>query len=127
VTIAVSAPTYRSGSVVSAVVANGLNKSIYTEDAKTDCSIAFLERLDGTSWTVVAGCALRRPPATLAIGPGRGRTVTYDPTSVNFGSAGGTRSALTAGTYRIRFTYRLSAEPAAEEPLTVLSAPFTIA
>src|SRR3954449_4224903 len=39
VTITLSASKYRSGSVVSAVVANGLGAPLYTEDAKSDCSI----------------------------------------------------------------------------------------
>jgi hypothetical protein len=126
VTITVSASSYRGGSPVSAVITNGLNQAIYTEDGKSDCSIAFLERRDGASWTEAVGCGLRRPPATVAIGAGRGRTVGYDPAGISARSGGGTTSTLAAGTYRIRFTYRLTGEPAAEDPLGVLSASFTI-
>jgi hypothetical protein len=56
VSVVVAAAAYPVGAVVHATVANGMDRALYTEDFKTACSIAFLQRRDGAPWTDIAGC-----------------------------------------------------------------------
>jgi len=121
-----SASAYPVGAVVSAVVANGLDQTIYAQDSKTDCTIAFLQRHAGARWVDIPACALGRPPLTVAIGPSLGRTVSFNPFSVHFGVVTDARPALNAGSYRVKFTYRSGAGDDAQEPLVAYSASFPI-
>jgi len=125
VTVASSAPVAAAGAALSIRVGNGLESAVYTEDSKTDCSIVVLERKDGETWTRIAGCAVERPPAVVALGPGRVRDARIDPSSVHLGGNGGS-PAFGAGLYRIRFSFRTRPEPAGIEPETVFSDPFRI-
>jgi hypothetical protein len=110
--------------IITVVVDNGLDHTIYTDDAKADCSIVFLQRLYGSTWRDVPGCAQQRPPATVAIGAAHARTVTLQPASSNFRVEAGSR--LDAGTYRARCTYRLTRDDQGGEPQAAVSEPFTI-
>ncbi len=123
VTITLSAPSYAGGQVISAVIANGLDRTVYAENSKSDCSIAVIEQREGVTWQPIVACGLRLPPVTVAIGPSRGRTVTIDPSSSNFAPPLG---QLEAGTYRLTFTYRASEKPQGEEPLAARSPAFQI-
>lgn len=120
ITVTVSAASYGRGQVVSATIANGLDRPVFTTDSKSDCSIAILEREDAGAWNPILDCAVRRPPVTVAIGPSRGRTVQMNPS--NFAAAG---TPLEAGTYRLTFTYGLSREQG-QEPLVARSPTFEI-
>jgi hypothetical protein len=113
-----------SGGTIQVVVANGLDRAIYTDDAKADCSIVTLQRLDGTTWRDVPGCAQQRPPATVAIGPAHARTVTLHPASSNFRIRPDSR--IDPGTYRVRCTYRLTPDQQGDDPEAAESEPFTI-
>ncbi len=120
---------FREGERIRATIANGLQQTIYTDDAKTDCSIVFLERRVENDWQSLQACPLGRAPRVVAMGPGRGRAVTIDPFSVYLrlgAPPDGARPALRAGRYRIKFTYRLSPTPEAEEPFVVFSPTFPI-
>lgn len=126
VVVDLSASTYEQGQVVSALIANGLDRTVYAQDSKTDCAIAFLQKQEGTRWTDIPACAVLRPPATWAIGSLHGRTVSFDPSSVHFAAVSEERPALGPGTYRVKFTYRLSPGPEGEEPFEAFSRPFVI-
>ncbi len=126
VTITLSARAYEEGQVISALIANGLERTVHAQDSKTDCTIAFLQRGHGTEWVDLLACAVMRPPITLAIGPQHGRTVTFDPSSRNFAALPERQPALGPGTYRVKFTFRLSPGPEGEERLAAFSPVFAI-
>src|SRR6266516_2672602 len=84
VTVSLSASAYALRTVISANVVNGTDHTVYSQDAKTDCSILLLERLDSGNWQGIPACAQMRPPATVAIGPSRARTVRINPASSDF-------------------------------------------
>lgn len=127
VTIRLSARSYARGKVISAVIANGLDRTIYVEDSNSDCSIAVIERQTGATWQPITGCAQRRPPVTVAIGASRGRTVLLEPSSSNFAAVLGPSAVpLEEGTYRLTVTFRLSEQPQGEAPLVTHSSPFQI-
>jgi hypothetical protein len=126
VSVRASARRYAPGALISVVVANGLDRTIFTDDSKADCSIIILQRLEGTTWDDVPGCAQQRPPATVAIGPAHSRTVSLQPASSNFRIGAGPEPALKAGAYRAKYTYRFTPEQADNDPLSILSDPFTI-
>lgn len=118
--------SYRVGEVVPVTVANGLSTEVYTEDFKTVCSIVMLQRSEsGATWKDIDGCQLGRPTLTVAIGPGLGITIDIDPASTHFRS-GGNRIGFAAGTYRIKFGYRLDRARMGEEPLVAYSATFAV-
>jgi hypothetical protein len=125
VTATVDEPSYRAGAVVSATIANGLSRPIFTTDFKTACTIAFLQRQASGAWTDVTGCRLGRPTATVTIGPGAGRAVEFDPHSFHL-THGGSGLAFGAGSYRVKFTYRLETGPEGDQPLSAYSAEFPI-
>jgi hypothetical protein len=120
ITITVSASSYGPGQVVSATIANGLDKPVFTTDSKSDCSIAILEREEAGAWNPILTCMVRRPPVTVAIGSSRGRTVLMNLS--NFAAPG---TPLEAGTYRLTFTYGLGREQG-QEPLVARSPTFEI-
>jgi hypothetical protein len=120
ITITVSAPSYGPGQVVSATIANGLDRPVFTTDSKSDCSIAILEHEEAGGWNPILACPVRRPPVTVTIGPSRGRTVQMNPS--NFAAAG---TPLEAGTYRLTFTYGFGREEG-QEPLVARSPSFEI-
>jgi hypothetical protein len=117
---------FRVGEVVVVTVANGLDRTIYSDDFKTECSIVTLERQVASRWESITGCALGRPTMTVAIGSERGRTITIDPRSMHLQkAAAGAPLAFGAGTYRITFRYRFSPQMGAGEQ-TVYSATFQV-
>ncbi len=127
VAVALAQKQYVEGDAVSATVRNGLEVALYTEDSKSDCSIVMVERQQGTSWQPVPGCSVERIPAVITIQPGAERSVRIDPLSFHLGvPSGSDRPALGAGTYRLRFSYRLQREPLGSEPETVLSETFNV-
>jgi hypothetical protein len=121
VTIELSSILYAKGQAIGVTIANGLEQTIYTNDMKSACTIAILEKKVDDKWVPLIGCGMERLPLAVAIGPGMGRTVTVDPDDPIFD---GTRPDQ--GTYRIRFTYKLVPEKDADEPLESISAEFTI-
>ena len=127
VSVVPSAPAFAQGDVIRAVIANGLERTLYTEDEKTDCSIVFLERSDADAWRTVPGCALRRVSMVVAIGPGRGRVVAINPFSIHLrmGLPPTGKPAPGAGRYRMRFVYRLGLTPGARQ-FAAFSRPFSI-
>lgn len=126
VTVRLGAAEFRAGSVLRVIVANGLDRTIYSDDFKTDCSIVTLERRTASGWDPIVGCALGRPTMTVAIGPSRGRTIEIDPRSMHLQkAAAGGPLAFSGGTYRVAFTYRTQPQPGPQER-TVYSAVFQI-
>jgi hypothetical protein len=117
--------SYRIGEVVTATVANGSDKPIYTEDFKTVCSIVMLQRSESGAWKEIQGCALGRPTVTVMIEPGAGETITIDPNSFHLRD-GGNRLGFGSGTYRVKFGYRLDRGGFGQEPLVVYSPTFEV-
>lgn len=111
--------SYRAGENVTVTVANGLDRTIYTEDFKTQCTIVILQRQTSGSWTDITGCKLGRPTLTVSLKPGESRTITLAPDSfhVTFG----------AGAFRIKFTYRMTAELGGDDPNVAYSTEFRVA
>lgn len=127
ITVTVTPSVITERAAISVRAANGLDSTVYTEDSKTDCSIVILERRNGEEWTRIAGCAVERLPAVLAIGPGRVRTARIDPMSFHLGvPEGSSTPAFGVGAYRIRFTFRRGPAPQGVEPESVLSDTFRI-
>jgi hypothetical protein len=126
VVIRLARSEFRAGDRIGLTVANGLDRTIYSDDFKTECSIVTLERQVASRWDPITGCALGRPTMTVAIGSGRGRTITIDPRSMHLQkAAAGAPLAFGAGTYRITFRYRFSPQMGAGEQ-TVSSATFQV-
>lgn len=127
VAVTVSAAAFERGQRIEATVANGLAQSIYTEDMQSDCAVVTLERWDGQQWNPLQGCVLRRAPFVVCVESSRGLAVSLDPSSFNFAAGfGAGEAALTAGTYRLAFAYRLAPEPEGELPSVVHSSNFTL-
>jgi len=122
VSVTPSGTSLDSADVIVAVVANGTAHTVYVEDMHTACSIAVLERQQaGDTWEPLAYCGAERLPLVLAVGAGRGRTVSIDPAILD--AAG---FALTAGTYRLSVGWRSAAQPAGVVEESVHSAAFQI-
>jgi hypothetical protein len=122
VTVTLAASAYALRTAITATVVNGTDHPVYSHDSKTDCSILLLEVLDSGNWRGIPACAQMRPPATVAIGPSRSRTVTINPASSDFQVG----MVLQPGTYRLKYTYRLTPGPDGDETLTALSVAFKI-
>lgn len=126
VTVTVAASPIKRGRAIEATVANGLDHTIFTNDAKSACTILVLQRSTGASasthagWVDVRGCTVRRRPITFAIGAGRSRHVTVDPASALFGVE------VTRGTYRLAVAYRTVSAPDAADTDRVASEPFVL-
>jgi hypothetical protein len=122
-----NASSFDLSQLIDFTIQNGMDKPIYTEDMKSDCSIIFLERWDGIAWQLIPGCAQRRAPVVFEIEPGQEYSATIDPASPNFEiSPDASTPATTPGMYRIRFNYRVEAEPEGEEPYNVFSESFSL-
>jgi hypothetical protein len=120
-----SAPNYAVGETVKLTVRNSGGTTLYTEDFQTECAIVTLQKAAGSSWSDITGCALKRLTRTVKIQPGAAEEIQLDPHSFHLvKGAGGL--GFGAGAYRIRFGYRLSAEPRGAQPLTAYSSNFTI-
>lgn len=127
VSVALGRATYQAGQTVMGMVLNGLKQTIYSADMKTDCSIVTLEQLKNGSWEPVPGCNSLRAPRVVEIGTMRGQEIAINPLSTNFGIEPGSKTpAFGAGTYRLRFSYRLAPGPEGEEPLVVFSETFAV-
>ena len=120
-----SASAYPARAPIVIVVVNGLDRTVFAEDAQTDCSILILQRQEGDRWTDVVACAQQRPPATVAIGPAHARTVTLRPDSINVQTAG-KPTGLPPGTYRAAYRYWLSVEQAEPASQEATSEPFDV-
>jgi hypothetical protein len=120
VAVVVESGTYGPASTLPVWAGNGLSQCVYTADHQSDCSVVTLELRVNGEWRPLLRCLRASPTRILAIAPLRADFVTLAP------AATGTASGMwTAGTYRVAFTYWLSADgtgPAVE----VDSAPFTI-
>lgn len=126
VTLTLDGKGYTAGQKLLVTVANGLERTIYSDDMKSACTILIVEKESGGNWTPVTGCPMERLPMSVAIGPGMGRTIEIDPGSGLFDGAQPGQSALAAGTYRIRFTYRFAPEEGAAETESSVSDTFSI-
>jgi hypothetical protein len=125
VTVTTTAHSYAVGGVITASIANGLDRAVYTDDFKTACSIATVQRLDAGMWTDITGCRLGRPTMTVKIAAGLGRSVTFDPYSFHL-TAGKAGPAFGPGTYRVKFTYRFDADMGIEDPMVAFCAEFKV-
>ncbi|HEY3248484.1 MAG TPA: hypothetical protein VGK88_09375 [bacterium] len=127
ITLTLASPQLSAGAPLSVTIANGLGRTIYAQDEKTDCSVLLLERWTGRAWEPVTGCLFGRTPLPVAFGNGRGRTVKIDPFSahLNHGQPQGT-PAFGRGTYRLTFSYGFSAAFGAEEPYALMSTEFAV-
>jgi hypothetical protein len=127
ITIEPSAFSYAKGVSVAAIITNGLELAIYTEDMKSDCSIAILEHWQLTGWQAMLNCGMERLPAISAIMPGQAMHVQINPWSSHFGVIPGSgEPGLGPGKYRFKFSYRLSQTPQGSEPYSVVSQEFAV-
>ena len=124
VTVTTSAPRYAVGDTLKVTVRNGRSEPVYTEDFQTECTIVTLQVSNAGSWNDITGCSLGRPTRTVKIAPGAADEILLDPHS--FHLAEGQAVGFGAGTYRIRFGYRLGQEPMGAQPLTAYSATFVV-
>lgn len=126
VVITPSADAYGEGDLIAGTITNGGDQPIWTEDLKSDCSVAILERQDGTIWQPQLYCNSERLPMAVTV-PSRGSlAVTVNPRSTHFMVPPGAPPAVGPGTYRLSLTYRLTPGPEGDEPYRAVSAPFTI-
>jgi hypothetical protein len=125
VTIALGAPRYAVGENITVTVGNGLGEPVYAEDFQTECTIVTLQKSDGVSWTDITGCSLGRPTRTVKLEPGTTDEILLDPHSFHLAEGSG-ELGFGAGTYQIKFGYRLTPEPMGAEPNVAYSATFTI-
>ena len=127
VTVSVSQGEYYKGETLIVSIANGLDQNIYTNDMKTGCTIAILEKQEGSDWYPFIGCGAERPPMTVEIAGGEVHTVSIDPGSGIYGLGKPPGElAFGAGTYRIKFTYSFDPNKEGEETFSVYSEEISI-
>jgi hypothetical protein len=126
VTLTLDAKAYPMGQKIRVTVANGLDRTIYSDDMKTSCTILIVEQESAGKWSPVPGCPMERMPFSVAIGPGMGRTIEIDPGASLFDGVQPGQSGLPAGNYRIRFTFRFAPEEGAAETESSLSDTFSV-
>jgi hypothetical protein len=122
VTVVLDTDGYAMGQKIRVTVHNGNDRPAYTEDFKTACSIVILQRKDNGGWADITGCALGRPTMTVTIQPGSTDPIELDPASFHLKSG----PAVTAGTYRVKFTYRTEPEITGADPFTAYSPEFPV-
>lgn len=122
VTVELDAGEYATGRKIRVTVHNGNDRPAYTEDFKTACSIVTLQRKTGSGWADITGCALGRPTMTVKIEPGSTDPIELDPASFHLKNG----PAISAGTYRVKLTYRTEPESTGTDPFTVYSPEFLI-
>lgn len=126
VAITLQTPSFRVGEVIAATVTNDSPQVIWTDDLKTDCTIAVLERQDGTVWQPQLYCNLERLSAAVSLPPHASLSVTIDPRSTHFVVPPGAPPAVGPGRYRLSVPYRLTPGPEGEAPYRAVSTVFTI-
>jgi hypothetical protein len=57
VTVTLAASAYALRTAITATVVNGTDRTVYSHDSKTDCSILLLEVLDSGNWRGIPACA----------------------------------------------------------------------
>jgi hypothetical protein len=122
VTLTLDAGGYTVGQKIRVTVHNGNDRPAYTEDFKTACSILFLQRKGNGGWTDITGCALGRPTMTVKLEPGSTDPIELDPSSFHLRSG----PAVTAGSYRVKLTYRTEPESTGTDPFTAYSPEFPV-
>jgi len=116
VTLDVDQQAYSTRDQIGVTIHNGLSTPIYAADHRTDCTTVAVERQQGGSWQLAAGCALASATRTVSYVPGMAL--------VAFNGAQAAANGLPAGTYRASLTYSASANGGASA--TVYSPQFTI-
>ena len=118
VTIVASSTTYTVEQDIEASITNGRDDTVYTEDLRTSCTIAVLERQDQKQWTPLPDCGAERTASVLAIGPDRRRTIKITAESLD--------GALTPGTYRLTVQWRTAPAPEGQFGNQTHSQPFEL-
>ncbi len=103
---------------IEASITNGRDDTVYTEDLRTSCTIAVLERQDQKQWTPLPDCGAERTASVLAIGPDRRRTIKITAESLD--------GALTPGTYRLTVQWRTAPAPEGQFGNQTHSQPFEL-
>jgi len=117
VTAALSKQQYATGDTISVTLGNGLASTILAADHQSDCTVVVVEYLSQQTWQPRNLCQLKSPTRFVPVNAGATLTQQVHPPT-----AGGT-TGWPSGTYRIAFTYRLSASGT---DTTIYSAQFTI-
>lgn len=125
VSVTMSTSRYAVGDTLELTVRNGRSTTIYTEDFQTQCTIVTLQKSSGGSWTDITGCSMGRPTRTLKLEPGAAKQILLDPHAFHLAEGAG-ELGFGAGAYRVRFGYRLGAEPMGGQPLTAYSSTFVV-
>lgn len=71
VTINPDKSTFGESETITAVITNGLNQAIVAEDMKSYCTIVRLQRQEGSEWTDVGECLMRRRSFAVTIAAGQ--------------------------------------------------------
>jgi hypothetical protein len=122
VSVSVDAERYPAGrGVVMVTVRNSDPLSIFTDDQKSDCTVALLERRTGENWVGLRACGAERAPSVVRLDPGVVHVARIDLGSENFRP-----QPATPGTYRVVVGYRRAAGPSGEEPESAVSATFAV-
>ena len=119
VVVEVGASSFATTDTIAVTVRNDLGASIIATDHQTSCTIVQLQMQVNGAWQNQGGCALGIATRQVPLAAGSS-------TAVNVSPSAGQISAKPwpAGSYRVAFTYRASANASASD--TVYSAPFTV-
>lgn len=88
---------YQEGEQAVALITNDTTQSIITFDHKTYCSIINVQKLETNNWSNVSPCLLASPSKPVRLSAREEMTVKLPDGNVS--------SKLSAGTYRLEFTY----------------------
>jgi hypothetical protein len=117
VTVAVDKQRYGPSETIVVTITNGLSTGILAADHQSNCTTVVLERLSGGTWQAQNPCPLKSPTRLIPFGAGTATQQQLRP------QGQGTAPGWSPGTYRVAFTYMLSASGAGT---TVYSSNFTI-
>jgi hypothetical protein len=118
VTLATNQQRYAPSDIVVVTVTNGLATRILAADHQSNCTMVTIERQSDQTWQPQNPCRLMSPTRLIPIESGSAISQQLQPLQAT-GTAG-----WAPGTYRIAFTYRLSAP---DEGTTIFSASFVVA
>lgn len=120
VTVKTDRDTYQDRDPVTIKVANEMNQAAVAMDHKSYCSIVFVQKQEGGTWTNVAPCLLASPIRLVRLNPGQENLIKI--------ANEDTASRLLPGTYRVELTYSMvdgNGQPAGN-PITIYGTTFTV-
>lgn len=119
VVVEVGASSYAATDAIAVTVRNDLSASIIATDHQTSCTIVQLQMQVNGAWQNQGGCALGMATRQVPLAAGSSTAVSVSPSAGQISAR-----PWPAGSYRVAFSYRASANASASD--TVYSAPFTV-